>query len=75
MSGRKEQAIHHPHVGMVIREDDPRGGGIKRIVATDPWYVYTQAGRDGSGRRSRIKRKRLAEGRYELLNPSSKEKP
>jgi hypothetical protein len=59
--------LPEPRPGMVIVEDDPRGAVPRLIEAVDPWFVYTRAGRLGEGRRSRIRRKRLAEGRYQLI--------
>lgn len=72
MSGKKANAIPEPHVGMVIREDDPRAFVPKRIVEMDDFYAHCRAGRDGTGNRSRISLRRLREGRYQLVS-SAKE--
>ena len=53
---------------MVIHENDPRQLGPCMILGVDDVYVYTRAGSDGSGRRSRILRRRLAEGHYHIVS-------
>lgn len=67
MSARKDCRILEPRVGMVIHENDPRQHLSRKIVALDDQYAYCRSGIDGTGQRSRISRKRLAEGRYTLV--------
>lgn len=54
-------------VNAIVQENDPRGGTVKRVMAVRNGYAECHAGRDGSGRKSRVAIVRLYTGRYSLL--------
>lgn len=58
-----------PQVGQVIAEMDarnPGGASYKKIIGLDDHYAYCRSGSNGTGRQSRILRRRLATNRYTL---------